>query len=200
MRRATMLLVPALLLAAGCNEDPIEIVAGSGGGTGQGFNVIVVDDPTLTPGGGGSVIDGTLEGAVRIGLRNQLGTLVDLGAPESFDLDLQDPDAGQVVVSGFRAPTGTYVGAEVRLENASALIRQGSTIGSTVLTADGALDLGSGGIVVVDRALTPFTITDDTDTILLVDLNAETWVTLDNLDDGFVDEQDLIDAITVDLD
>lgn len=187
----------ALLSLAACNGDHLEDIT-SGGSTGgnSGFDVTVVDDPALGPTtSAGTDFTGTLDTGVRISLRNSNDDLVQVGPARDVMLALQDPDG--VALKLQRPPAGTYNAIQIELENPTAAVLAGSVVEGDTLDADRTLDLASVGLVTVERSFPPFTITNDSQIQLLVDLNAETWVTTTTLDAGAVTESDLADAFTV---
>lgn len=198
MRRTFWLVLAALFVVAACDEEHIDPI-GAGGNGDTGFRVLLVDDPAIDPdvgGGGNSVFTGVLEGGASVALRNQAGALIDLGSSEDFTLELQDGDAA-VAISETRPPAGTYVAVQLSLESASALIPAGSTIGGAIVEDDTSIDVGPAGLVVIERSIIPAVISNDTQRELVLDLNAETWITAANLADGLVDEDELGNSVAV---
>lgn len=200
MRRLLTLVLPLAIAAIACDDEHLDPI-GAGPGQGDGFDVLLVDDPTLDPttpppGGEVSVIDGTIEGSARVALRNQNGALTNLGAFEDFVLPLQDANAA-VSLPATRPPTGTYTGLQLTLQNLSVLVEQGSRVGGVVLDQDVTLDVGPTGITVAERSLVPIPVEAGTELDLTIDLNAETWITLDNIEDEIVDDAEVGTGIVV---
>lgn len=122
---------------------------------------------------------------------------VDLGSPQSVDMQLHTTGNATTVHSNASVNTGTYAHVRLVLENADATIDAGSTIGATVLGADVNLSIGGGGQVVIEKQIQPVTVSADSQTTVVFDLNSAAWVTEDNLTAQAVSEAEIQSATIV---
>ena len=204
IRRLIGLILPLSLAGAACGEAIDPVTGGEGSGA-TGFAVILTDDPTndagTTSGDGQTplALFGEIEGSVRVSLRNENNALVDLGADRDAFLELQQRADSLVLQDLTRPPTGTYTAIQLRFEGVSVLVGGGSEVGDTTLTQDALLCVGNGGVATVEIATLPFDVASDTDLDIVVDLNAERWITESNLDAGLVLQTDLANNVTVEI-
>lgn len=190
------LTAPLLLLAlatAGCDNERIGGVVG--GGSDQGFNVVLIDDPDALP--DGTVIDGFIEADVRVALRNDIGDLVTLGVARDVVFDLQGPGETLRLDGLDRPAAGTYGGVQVSLEGARVELAEGSIIGGTTLAEDAQLQLGTAGAATLEVATLPFDVVSETARTVVIDLNAEQWLTNANIGAATVPVTDLSNNVTV---
>jgi hypothetical protein len=203
MRRTTGLLLLVGLTAAACGDSIGPITGGEGGGN-TGFAVKITDDPANDPAPGPQrvgpqAVAGELVGSVRVSLRNDAGSLVDLGTTDDVVVELQQ-GADSVELEDLTRPANdTYVGIQLRFEGATATVFSGSEVGDTTLTEDTPLDVGSGGVATVEITTQTFTINSESEFDIVVDLNSELWITTTNIEDAAVPQADLANNVTVEI-
>lgn len=203
MRRGTsLLLLPLSIGIVACGDDAIKGVTGEGPGT-TGFAVLVTDDPSNDPTSGPVragplAFTGEMEGSIRVAVRSDGGALVDLGLVQDVLIELQQVGDTVVLDDITRPPTDTYVGVQLRFEGVTVTVASGSEVGDTTLTQDAVLNVGN-GLATVEIATLPFAITSDTNLDVVVDLNAEQWVTTTNVEDNAVPQADLANNVTVEI-
>lgn len=203
MRRLIGLILPLSLAGAACGE-PIDPVTGGQGSGATGFSVILTDDPTRSPGTGTATSQGPLaivaemEGSVRVSLRNDANGVVDLGVDRDVVLDLQGVDS--VTLRNLqRPPTDTYVGILLSFEGVNVTVHQGSQVGDTVLTQNAVLGVGNGGAATLEIPTRAFDVASETRLRVVVDLNAERWITRNSLAAGSVTQATLSNNVTVEI-
>lgn len=199
---ATLLVLGvAALGTAGCGESSVS-------GAQQGsMSAQVTDDPATSgfAGHGASLqaarSAGSFSGSMRADARVQVSadgsTWVDLDSPRSVTLDLQSSGSTTTVHSTATVSTGTYTRVRLILDNADATVRSGSTIGSTTLSADVQVSIGSGGQVIIEKQVEPVTVSAESQTSVVFDLNSEIWMTEDNVQAQAVSESEIESATSV---
>ena len=197
MRRSiALLLIPAALIAA-CGEDAIDPVTGGEGNGATGFDVFVTDDP---PGTGTPDITGEMNGSIRVALRNDAGALVNLGVMQGAELLLQQDGDTLRLTDLSRPPADDYTGIELRFEGVDVTVDAGSEVGDTTLTSDVVLEIGTGSIATVEIGLETFSIDNDSEVAVVIDLNSEDWITRTNIEDSFVPQAALANSVSVEID
>lgn len=202
-RVATSILFAAGLtfLAAGCGEDDAT-------GTQQGqVTATVSDDPSSGVVATSRSSDpanqsllafsGSMTADARVQMSADGSTWVDLDSPRNVDLSLQSSGSATTVHSSADLSTGTYAHIRLVLSNADATVASGSTIGNTTLSADVQVSIGSGGQVIIEKQVEPITVSADSETTLVFDLNSEVWVTEDNVQAQAVSESEIASATSV---
>lgn len=182
LRTTAMALVLGGGFVACDDEDP----AGPGGDGEGEVEAYVMDDPgsaapsvadrTALSAASAAVITGSFSGDARVEISIDGTQWVQLGSLSSIDVDLQS-SSDEVSVNGEASvPVGAYTMVRLVLDGAAAEVLAGSEIGGIVLAADATVTVGTGGQIIVEKAL-QFTVADETKTRIAFDLNAEQWIT-----------------------
>ena len=195
MRRAIGLLSITVAFAAACGENAIDPVTGGEGNGATGFDVLITDDPTGTP-----TMSGEMTGSIRVALRNDAGALVNLGVMQGAEVQLQDEGDTLRLTDLSRPPADDYTGIQLQFEGVDVRLDSGSEVGDTTLTSNVVLDVGAGSAATVEIAFPTFSVDNDSETAILVDLNSEDWITRANIEDAAVPEDDLVNSVTVEVD
>lgn len=197
-------LATASLLSAACgDDDPLRVDE-----TGV-VSAMLIDSPDTQTAAAGDLstrrfdqvqasFDGSFQGR----------TLVEVYSPDenawiavtgtsTTQLDLGSTDRAELGGSSQIAAGVTYTRVRLTIVGGEAVIQAGASIGGLVVGADVALDLGSGGEVVIEKELS-FTVHADVETMLTIDLNSEAWVTEDNVESESVTEDEMESAAQVD--
>lgn len=201
MRRYSWMLVPLAVTLAACGNDAIGPVTGGPGSGATGFSVVLTDDPATSPTGSiptaPTTLAGNLSGAVRVALRNDAGTLVDLGLSQSAQVPLRAGSDTVALRNISRPPAGSYVGVLLSFEGATATVLAGSQLADTTLAQTAVLGVGTTGLAVVEFITPPFAVTTQNQVRVVVDLNAERWITRNSLIAGAVSQAELANNVTV---
>lgn len=106
-----------------------------------------------------------------------------------MNFSLQSTEEEQVAANAT-VPVGTYTRVRIELSSAQALVTAGSDVGGGVLSADVAVAVGgSDRMVLIDKTITPFTVTANSNSAIRMDMNSEVWIT-----DGAVIAESAADA------
>ena len=197
MRRVIGMLPIAVVLAAACG-DAIDPTTGGEGNGATGFSVRITDDPPGTP----STPDftGDLSGAIRVALRNDAGALVSLGVMQNAQVALQEEGDTLLLTDLSRPPADDYTAVELRFEGVDVTVLAGSEVGDTTLASNAVMELGSGNLATVLVAVPTFSLDNDSDVAILVDLNSEAWVTRSSLAASVVPQAAIANSVTVEID
>lgn len=196
---ARSLAIALLVAVAACDEsDPM-----SPGGDAEGdVAAVIVDDPasaaptivgarasaaTVRP------FTGTTSGEFRVEISTDGSTWVSLGSVNQLSVDLQSTDPTMIHASQTVA-AGTYTRARLVFEGASTTISAGSTIGTLTLAADAVITIAGGGEVTVERTI-QLTVSEDSSSRLIFDLNSESWLSETNVLAGAVTESEVSSSI-----
>lgn len=201
MRRHIPLLLLALVIAS-CDEDPIQtVVVGEPGES--DFDVILTDDPANDPGtsDGDAPLPVVAEfaGDIRVALRTQAGAMVTVGLARDLLFDLQQAADSLALPAQSRPADGTYTGAQISFEGVTVRLREGSIVGDSTLTQDVVLDLATIGPVTVDLITQPIVLSEQTDPRVVLDLNAERWITTTNLGTRSVPQSEVRNNLSIDV-
>lgn len=196
MRKAmTFFAIPCVIAAAACGKDAIDPVTGGEGSGSEGFTVVVTDDP----GEEDATLEGTMTGAIRVSLRNDQGALVSLGVADDIEIPLHVDDT--LRLTGLsRPPIDDYTAVQLRFEGVDVVVEAGSQVGDSTLANNVTLDVGGTGTATVDVLVPVFSVAASNVMEIVVDLNSESWVTGDNLDDQVVPQADLTNSVLVEVD
>ncbi|MBI4551600.1 MAG: hypothetical protein HY710_04985 [Candidatus Latescibacteria bacterium] len=126
-------------------------------------------------------------------------TWVDLGSPNGITIKLQNTTDSTNVHGEQDARVGTYARVRLVLQNATATIKAGSTIGSLTLTSDTTVKVGgTDQRVEIDKAVS-FQVSSETSfrTAIVFELNAEQWITEQSVQAGVVEDTAIQQATTV---
>lgn len=122
---------------------------------------------------------------------------IDLGSPARVTVDLQSSGDETTVHSNVVVPATTYTRVRLTLSGGQANIDAGALLGG--VTFNSALSIQVGGSdnhVVIEKEVTPFTVTADTHARIIFDLNSEGWVDEENADDETADDQEVEENAT----
>lgn len=173
MRRSAAFAV-ALLVAgtAACDE-------GQGPEEGASMDAYMEDSSggaAAQTSGGAFGHTGTLTGTATVSIFSDANGWISLGNPSAVNFSLQSTEEEQVALNA-QVPVGTYTRVRVEFSNAQALITAGSDVGGGVLSADVAVSVGgSDRTVLIDKTITPFTVTASSSSAVRVDMNSELWI------------------------
>jgi hypothetical protein len=186
-------LMGAIVVAAACQEGPT--------GTPWGWvAAAVTDDPAITngfdadPGSGAgaqraeSSFGGTFEAVAEIAiLRNGSGWVV-MAPASPVAIPLQSELEAAAFQGRGGMPVGTYSRARLTLSDARAALLAGSTVGGVAVAQDISLRVGTEGFV-IEKEISPFTLTSRTRVSLFFDLNTQDWLDAESLREGVVDQE-----------
>lgn len=194
MRLVGMGLGVALLALAGCGDDD-----SSGPSDGRGrAEAYVRDNPGSSAALRPSVyasdaqpFNGTFATNASVSVSADGQTWVDLGSPNGITINLQRNDSTTVHgESDLRA--GTYAHVRLTLRNAAVMVRAGATFGSLTLTGDVQLNVGGADReIVIQKSVTPFTVTANSRVAIAFELNSEMWINQQNAQDRTVDDAEV---------
>lgn len=177
-RRAVLALVATVL--SGACSDPAGLVE-------EGrVNAVITDVPSASqaaaPAGAASApaaassYQGSLSGSAKVEIYSEARGWVALGSPASASLTLQS--AGETRVhEQASVPAGTYTRVRLVLEGAAADIAAGADLGGVTLGASVRIVMGGAdGEVVVEKSVTPFSVSATSTTTVRFDINSQAWV------------------------
>lgn len=197
---ARWLAIALVIAVAACDDDdPM-----SPGGDAEGdVEAVIVDDPASTApaivgprasAAANRPFTGTTSGDFRVEISTDGVTWVSLGSMNQVNVDLQSSTDETMVHASQEVAAGTYTRARLIFDGASTTIAAGSTIGALALTTDVVLTLAGGGEVTVERTI-QLTVSDDSSSRIVFDLNSEAWVTETNVLAGAATETDVSSSI-----
>lgn len=188
------------LSTAGCSGD--DATGPDGGETGQ-VSAQMEDAPD---GGTGArnvafshaSMSGSMSGNAKVQVSADGSTWVDLGSPKDVTMQLHTTGNTTSLHSEATVETGTYTRVRLVLEDASATLDAGSTIGTTLLDASVNLSIGgSSGRVVIEKQVDPVTVSAGSHATLAFDLNSAAWITEENVSARSVSEAEVRSATAV---
>lgn len=182
------------LLATGCGESagPVE--------TGR-VDIVLNDDPGSSiafglhapfrfahhKNFGDDYFHGTLTGTVQLQLSTDGVIYHDLGAFAEVAVSLQDEDAVTRLADRSRVPEGSYQRLRLVLTGAAARIDEGAQVGGLDLESPALVAIDDGEVAIIDLELsTPLIVLAGVPATLILDWNAEEWVTEDHILEGRV--------------
>lgn len=150
--------------------------------------------PAQAPG----TFSGTFDGDVLLQVSADGETWVDVSSPASVTVDLQS-DSETTIATDSTVAAGSYSHVRVVISNATAHIASGAQIGG--VTYDAAIDIsvGSGSEVTVEKEMFPFSIDGDTELIVSVDLNSDSWVDALSAESKTAAEADIQAGVAVEV-
>lgn len=121
---------------------------------------------------------GEVGGDARVLVFSEAQGWIELGTASDIDVGMQSENDDEVH-SDASIRTDTYTRVQLILQGGSALVEAGADLGGgIVLSADVTLSLGGpDASVIIEKEVTPFTVTTGSSTSIEFDLNSETWVT-----------------------
>ncbi len=138
---------------------------------------------------------GSFKGSHRIEISKNGRDWVTLGSAISLDMALQVEGEAIEVVTEVGVPAGTY--SYLRLHTTSSVtVAAGSEIGGETLAAETSVVVGAGAPI-ESRLSTPFVVVAGAPLTLSIDLNAEGWISEENLQSGQIPATDIEAAIAV---
>ena len=130
--------------------------------------------------------DGTLSGSAEVHIYSDANGWVSLHAPVDVSFEifcLEDA----TITADSHVPVGTYSAVRLTLRGFVANVIGGGTVDGVVLPGARAIALGgAGGEIVIEKSVTPFEVTETSDTHLVFDLNTDTWINIDIANAGAV--------------
>lgn len=168
--------LPAL---TACGDDPT--------GVGQGTVMASMHDdaaagqqPAMqapqTGSSGQAAYSGNASGSAQVEIYSEAQGWVALGAPADVTVELQSSDETTLYASAT-VPADTYTRVRLVLDGFAAHLDAGAVIGTVSFSA--AVDVTMGGAdahVVIEKDVTPFTITASSSTAISFDMNTEVWM------------------------
>lgn len=172
-RLATALVALAAMGAAACSDSTA--VESSARVTAVTANDNPSSTSSTTSGGSGSSTwSGSLTGTVQAQISTNAQTWVNIGSPATTSIALQSTGNVTTISTDARIPVGTY--AYVRLVFSPGVQAQVTgTVGGTSYTAR-TVTFGSGELV-IQKQVSPVTVTESSTLQVAWDLNAESWLT-----------------------
>jgi hypothetical protein len=196
MRGTTQAGLAALCLiaaAAGCSDDPTETTPRGA------IEAMVSDDPSTTTAVAGAAALGSVTGSIvssaAVEISNNGTDWVSLGAATGVTLALQSTSDSKSVYGSVQVPAGTYSKVRITLTNGQTNLLAGSIVDNVTLVANTTLTLGGGdATVVIEKDVGSFTVVNGSKATILVDLNSESWVIAQNVQDLVVDDVEVTTA------
>lgn len=209
-RRTTAVLAAMALsfaLVACSDDDP----SGPDGSADGRVSATVIDDPGSEQGSGdvtsqdrsprfqvsGPMFSGTMTTDATVEIQNSADTWVEVGSTSAGTLQIQG--TGELVVdSDATVDAGGYQAVRLTLENAALTVDAGSTIGGVDLDVDVLLDVGGSDQSVEIEKQVSFDVEGSTDarSVVVFDLNSESWVNETTVDAGAVPDAEIEGAVT----
>jgi hypothetical protein len=148
---------------------------------------------------GQNYFHGKLTGTYRIAISKNGRAWVELGVPTMVDMELQTEEETKVfqLHSPTGVPSGTYAFLRVVSTSGTVMLESGAEIAGETLPAPVSLVLGGGELEFEMSLATPFFVAPGSDMALAIDLNAEGWVSSENLEIGEVPATDIEAAISL---
>ena len=152
----------------------------------------VFDDPAV----GGASYSGTAAGNFQASLSADGQTWIDLGSLNGITVSLQvSPD--EATVHGAQAiPEGTFTRVRLVLQDVEVTVSAGSTVGGVMFPQEMKADLASGVPLSIERVVPEFSVMDGERAEIRFDLNSESWLTANAVQNGLVPTADVEAAAT----
>jgi hypothetical protein len=206
LRASGAILSAGMVLAvAGCSDS-----ASGPDGSGDGFaQAMVNDDPNSTTPSSSAApafriagssesaqYEGTISGNMSVAMSADGEVWYDLGTPNGIAVEAQSTGSGTNVHGEVRVPAGTYARVRLIMEDASATIDAGATIGGVQFDAEVDVLLGNGGEIVIEKEVSTFTVSAEASTRIEIafDLNSEAWLTAQNVENESASGQEVQEA------
>lgn len=159
-------------------------------GTFQGY---VQDNPSV-PSGNTDTDDnytGTLTGRIDVEISQDGVSWRSLGPPSDVTLALQSSSARFQLSGKVEVPAGTYTHVRINFNQAGFVIDKGSVVNGVTLNSDVQMRLGDTGSGVAKPNITSFTLSGGENANIIIELNSETWLTVNNLQSRQVPKGDV---------
>ncbi|MEZ4455359.1 MAG: DUF4382 domain-containing protein [Gemmatimonadales bacterium] len=161
---------------AGCDSDAVDPAE-----NGQ-VSAVLTDAPAAAAAPMAAAADniaGSLTGSATVEIATDTGDWISLGDPVAVDLALQANAAADALYTGASVPAGTYTRVRVTLSSAEATLLAGSVVGGIALGGDAFITVGgTDGRVAIEKTVPAFGVLAGANTAVTVDLNAESWLTV----------------------
>lgn len=195
---AAALLAPLALFLGACDDDATgpgatgtvraEIYDGSGAGSAGPAPASQQAGPAAA-----STASGTLSGTAQASVWSEARGWVELGSATDASLSMQSEETA--AVGSATVDADTYTRVRLVMEGFDADVQAGAVLGG--LTLDAAVTItmgGSDGRVVIEKTVTPFTVSADADTRVRFDLNSETWVDQESAESRTAGDAEIVSA------
>ena len=140
--------------------------------------------------------DGTLSGTAQVEIYSDTDGWISLGDPVDVSFEIYCEESA-LIRSDVVVANGTYSQVRVTLGGFVANIDAGALIGTVAFANATTVTLGTSGSVVIEKSITPFTITTDSRTTLVFDLNSESWLDATDATNGSVAGEEIAAATVV---
>lgn len=141
---------------------------------GSGSASISSRDARFSQSFAGSTFQGEFQGQARVQISADGATWIDLGPAQNVSFTMQSSDDA-VVNASATVPARSYTRVRLILSDADATVEAGSTIGGITLDANVLVSVNGGSEFMVEKTAS-FTVTADSETTVLFDLNSESWI------------------------
>ena len=119
---------------------------------------------------------GSAEGSAQVQVYSEARGWVALDSPSQTTVTLQSENTS-TIHSSSRVDADTDTRVRLILDGFDANIAAGATIGGTLLDSAVSIRIGgSDGRVEVEKEITPFTVSAESEAMIVFDLNSEAWV------------------------
>jgi len=147
---------------------------------------------------GKNYFHGRLSGSQQVEISKNGRDWIALGQPAAVDLALQVDNETRELHSAKEIPHGTYAYLRLTTRAGHAELETGAKIGDLTLTEPVSLDLGEAGSLVVETHLSnPIFLAPGSAVTLAIDLNAEAWLSQENVEVGRIPATDVETALSV---
>ena len=151
----------------------------------------VFDDPVAT----GASYSGTAAGDFQASLSADGVTWIDLGSLNGITVSLAN--SAEATVHGAQAvPTGTFRWVRLILRDVEITVAAGSTIGGVTFPQEMKADLAVGTPLSIQRLVSEFTVTEGEGSTIRFDLNSDSWLTAEAVQNGLVPLAEVEAAVT----
>lgn len=140
---------------------------------------------------------GRLTGTLRVEISRNGRDWVRLGSATPVDLALQAEGVSVVLHTASRIPAGTYAWIRLVAGSGQAHLDPGAEIGGERIGSEVSLAVGDAGeLTATSRLSIPIAVAPGSRTTLAVDLNAEGWLSEENLEAGRIPATDVEAALS----
>lgn len=183
-----MFVVAGLLgVFAACGDDD-----GTGPEGPGNVSAVAVDDGDEAAGTAGAartagasarqqVFTGTFEGDLQVEISTDGETWTELGSAQSVSVDLQVGEEA-TIHGGTEVSAGNYRNIRLVMSGASATLEAGGDVGGTPIDSQTTVSVAGGSEVTIEAEVFPFTVDAENDMTIVVDLEAEDWITAGTID------------------
>jgi hypothetical protein len=130
--------------------------------------------------------DGSLSGSAQVHIYSDADGWVSLHDPVDVSFEifcLEDA----IITADAQVPVGTYSQVRLTLRGFVANVAGGGILDGVALLDARVIALGgAGGEIVIEKSITPFQVSETTPTLLVFDLNTDTWIDVTVADAGTI--------------